>query len=132
MKLAEMKPGARQFLTYGAVGALNTAITFAVVVALTWLGVDPLLANPIGFAAGLINSFTLNYKVTFGADRAWRSVLPFLSSFAICYALNFLVLMALTTWTSWGPIVAQILAMLSYNLAFFVLMKGWVFRRHVE
>lgn len=116
-----------QLIRYGFVGVLNTLITAAVILALTFLGLDLLLANAIGFAAGLLNSFVLNRRLTFQADPgSGRTKLLFLVGFAICYALNLGAVTALDG--ALHPAATQLAGMIVYNLSFFAWMKFRVFK----
>lgn len=118
-----------QLLKYGFVGALNTLITFLVIFVLTQMNINPYISNIVGFAFGLLNSFFLNSRFTFKKKSSLNSAVKFMISFAISYALNLLVLHYLITHSTTPTILAQFLAMVSYNLAFFVLMKIWIFSR---
>ncbi|WP_062204495.1 GtrA family protein [Aureimonas sp. AU12] len=116
-----------QLIRYGFVGVLNTAITAAVILALTFLGFDLLLANALGFAAGLLNSFLLNRRLTFRAGASsTRTKLSFLVGFALCYALNLSIVMALDGVLH--PAATQLAGMIVYNLSFFAWMKFRVFK----
>lgn len=118
-----------QLLKYGFVGALNTLITFLVIFVLTQMNINPYISNIAGFAFGLLNSFFLNSRFTFKKKSSLNSAVKFMISFAISYALNLVVLHYLITYSTTPTIFAQFLAMVSYNLAFFVLMKIWIFSR---
>lgn len=107
-----------QLLKYGFVGALNTLITFLVIFVLTQMNINPYISNIVGFAFGLLNSFFLNSRFTFKKKSSLNSAVKFMISFAISYALNLLVLHYLITYTTTPTILAQFLAMVSYNLAF--------------
>lgn len=56
----------RQFLRYNIVGILNTVVDYMVFTILTKIaGVVYLIANPLAYGCGLINSYILNSKWTF-------------------------------------------------------------------
>ena len=72
-------------------GAVNTLVGVAVIVGLTWLGLNPFLANAIGYVVGLITGYvasrfytfqsrgpvgqeTARYLTAFGPDQLWRLV----------------------------------------------------------
>lgn len=116
----------KQIASYAIVGVSNTIITLVVIAALTWLNISPLVANVLGFSAGLLNSYLLNKKFTFRRARKAAPVLEFFSAFGISYGTNVAVLMALIG-TELPLILCQILAMAAYNICFFLLMKIWVF-----
>ncbi len=117
-----------QLAKYGLVGILNTAITFVVIAILSAFGIDPYLSNAIGFAAGLLNSYFMNKTFTFkGAHRSSGDAIKFLSAFFIAYMINIGVLHFLLKLTAESTILCQLIAMSTYNIAFFVMMKSWVF-----
>jgi len=79
----------RRFLKFAAVGAVNTAVTFAVFNLLaTWLGAPAAAANLAGWTAGFVNSYFLNRAWTF-ADRRGLQTGRVLARFALTNALAF-------------------------------------------
>lgn len=120
-----------QIIRFGLVGVLNTSITIASIVLLTWLGMHAVPANAIGFALGLANSFYLNRQFTFAGAKN-SSVLPFLVSFSIAYLANLLVVLVAVQIVPSYPLVSQAAGMLTYNVLFFLLMKVWVFASVAE
>lgn len=117
-----------QLLKYGLVGASNTLITFIVIAILTQFDVNPYASNSIGFAAGLINSFILNSRFTFERKSNSQNALKFALAFLVAYLLNLGVLYYAMTLPNIHNILAQLLAMITYNIAFFLFMKTWVFK----
>lgn len=118
----------RQLVSYGLVGAVNTAVTAVVIAIMALIGLNLVAANAIGFAAGLANSFILNSAYTFGSEKRGK-FLPFLSSFAVAYALNLLAVLFASHALAVHDLTAQAIGMITYNIAFFILMKVWVFAR---
>jgi putative flippase GtrA len=115
-----------QIVSFGLVGVMNTAITAAIIAALTMSGLDLVAANAIGFAAGLANSFYMNRRFTFGGAGSGTAI-PFAVSFAVAYLLNLAVVLLTGPLVSYHALIPQAAGMLTYNVAFFVLMKLWVF-----
>ena len=118
-----------QLIKYGIIGVLNTVITFLVIAALTALDINPYLSNAIGFGTGLLNSYFLNSRVTFQHKSSGESLTRFVKAFSIAYILNLVILYFLVQYAITQIIIAQFIAMLSYNIVFFILMKTWVFAR---
>lgn len=118
-----------QLIRYGLVGVVNTVITFLVIAVLTSFEINPYVSNAVGFSVGLINSFFLNSRFTFQQNSSANAALKFSLSFAGAYSLNILALHYLVSFEPVPIIAAQFLAMLAYNIAFFILMKAWVFAR---
>lgn len=74
-----------EFIRFGLVGVVNTAVDFAAFVLLYRLAdFDPLLANGIAFLLAVTNSYLLNHRWTF---RQHDNVLSF-SGYACFVALN--------------------------------------------
>jgi putative flippase GtrA len=116
----------QQVVSYGLIGIVNTSVTFVVIAALTFQGADPMLANAVGFAAGLIVSFVLNRSLTFRSSKA-GTIRPFLLAFAVSYGLNLVALNLAAPIAAQHVLLPQIAGMLVYNVAFFALMRYWVF-----
>lgn len=117
----------RLLRSYGLIGIFNTVLGFSVIAGLTLAGISPVVSNVCGYAVGLLSSFGLNAAYTFRNEH-WRStIVPFLLSVAICYALNMVVLLATQDVACLHTLIPQILAVAAYNVAFFLLMKFFVF-----
>ena len=114
-----------QILPYGAVGLVNTLITFICVLSLTHMGLNPYLANAVGYAAGLTNSYLMNGKYTF---KSGGSVYRFVLSFGACYFANIAVVYFLVNTIQINSLGAQLTGMITYNVLFFVCMKLWIYK----
>ena len=85
-----------QAIRFGLVGFANTALTLIVIFAFqTLTPVGPYWANVIGYGVGLLSSFLLNSRWTFGVAR-WElnRAAKFLVAFAIAYGANLLVIIS--------------------------------------
>lgn len=119
-----------ELLRYGVAGVLNTAMGYGVFLALHWgLGVDPRLANGLSFGAGLLQSLLLNRWFVFeGARLGGAEVQRFALGFGVAYALNLLVLSALLA-LGMAAAWAQLFAMATYTVAFYLFNRNWVWKR---
>lgn len=119
-----------ELLRFVLAGLLNTALGYAVFLALHWgLGLDARAANAIGFGAGLLQSLLLNrWYVFHGARLDGGAVLRFGLAFVVAYGLNFGVLSALLAHGIAGAL-AQVPAMVTYTLSFYAINRRWVWRR---
>jgi putative flippase GtrA len=118
-----------QLLSFGLVGVVNTLVGFAAILALLAAGVGPFPANAGGFAAGLVVSFTLNKRFTFGlAQGGTGAAHRFLVAFAIAYGLNLGMLFAGERLLALGRVPSQALGVAAYTCAFFLLCRQFVFR----
>lgn len=120
----------RQLVNFCLVGVVNTVIGFGTIaVAQLLFGLHPVLANIIGYAAGLTNSYLMNRAFTFSEmSHASGSAFRFVVAFVIAYGANMAVLLAgLRTFTD-HVLLLQGLAMVIYTIIFFVISKIYVFR----
>jgi putative flippase GtrA len=119
---------ARMAMRFLLVGVANTAVGLLVVVSCAqWFGWPPFAANGAGYAAGLGFGFILNRGWTFGDRRQVTITAPrYLMSFALSYAANAAVLAAGLDLALSAP-VAQMLALSTYSVVFFLLSRYFVF-----
>ncbi|HXQ10051.1 MAG TPA: GtrA family protein [Caulobacteraceae bacterium] len=118
---------------FGLVGLINTAIGFAVVVALDpGLHVAPAIANAVGYLVGVAVGFILNRDFVF---RSSRGLTASGARYAIAalgaFVLNQGVLRLAGTAFGLGAvqhIAAQLCAMATYSVVFFLACRFWVFR----
>ena len=110
------KKGVLQFIKYVVVGCINTAITLIVIfVCKSLLNIDPYIANAIGYAVGLINSFIWNKNWVFKSQNGYsREAIKFGIGFALCYLLQLGVVYALNS-TTFGTYEWQILGIFTIS-----------------
>lgn len=120
----------RRPLIFGLVGVANTLVDLAVFFVLVHLGLGPLLANPIAFAAGAANSYLLNSRITFRAREGYvlkRRILRFggvtLVSLGVAQAALFVGVSL-----HWPLLAAKIAAIAATFGVGYVLNKLFVFR----
>jgi putative flippase GtrA len=118
-----------QLVRYCLVGLVNTAITFITIVVATHIGLDKVVANATGFAAGLINSYLMNKTFTFRQSQTGGRRANFIVSFLFAFGINLIILFATGDLQHIHPLAPQLCAVFSYNVAFFIMMKLWVFRQ---
>lgn len=113
-----------------AVGVANTAVSLAVIVlAREALAFGHIVANAVGYATGLLLSFTLNRAWTFrDSGNVLTTFVRFLLVFAVAYAANLAVLK--TTLDEWArtPYLPHLAGMVVYTLTFYVGSRLLVFR----
>lgn len=105
MKTAEL----RRFVKYCMVGVLNTLVTMGVIFTCkSVLELNPYLSNALGYVAGVINSFLWNKTWVFHSDGSYHSeALRFVAGFLVCYALQFAVVVAMTS-TSFADVTVDL------------------------
>lgn len=125
-----MSTGGRQsLLRFIAVGALNTGVgVLTIAIANRIFAAGPYLANALGFTAGILVGYELNRRWTFGSSRSVLFTAPrYLLVFAVSYAINLGVLAVLLRVGALHAMFAQVVAIGSYSVAFFVLCRFVVF-----
>ena len=120
----------KQVFKYGIVGASNTLLTFAAYFTLAELfGCNKNLSNLIGYVAGLANSFIWNKQWTFKQTGAWiGSSIRFLAGFIACYILQRLLFDYLNVHLPVPHTYNFIIAMIFYNILFFLSSKYIIFK----
>ena len=132
-----------QFLKYGLVGCLNTAITLGVIfLCKSLLGINEYVANILGYAAGLINSFIWNKTWVFKSKKGYRrEAVKFGIGFGVCYSIQLLVVFLLNSsalgdmqwniigvFTLSGYGVATLIGNVVYTLANFIYNRMITFK----
>jgi len=110
-------------------GVANTAIGYGVFLLLvTLLDINPSYANAIGYIIALIAAFVLNKTFVFNQSITDRSTIPkFIVAFGIAFGINQLVLISSYRLAGLDPKIAQVFAMISYTVVFYILNKKFVF-----
>ena len=131
-----MKPAAiwdklKQFVRFGLVGLLNTAIFLAVYYAAIYLGLHYIAANALGFAASVLNAFFFNTRYIFKTEERRSKLCSFLKSAAV-YGFTFLLGNALLyIWVEVLRISKYIAPLMNAIVTVptnFVLIKLWAMR----
>lgn len=111
-----------------SVGVVNTVFGYSVIFVAMALGVSPYVSNALGYFLGWLLSYALNrFWVFAGAGRTRGSMPRYGISFALAYALNFLVL-HIGLLLGWPGTLCQVVAGATYFLVMFSLSKIWVFK----
>jgi putative flippase GtrA len=119
-----------QFIRFALVGVLNSAIQYLVFLFLySLIGTQYLMASIIGYVAGMINSYILNRRWTFGSRN--QELLTELGRFVavnlVSLGVNLGLLFLLVSSGAMAPQWAQVLAIAGSTLVNFVLNKVWTF-----
>ena len=119
-----------QILRFGAVGLVNTAIGLLAIYALMYFwGIDPAVANGVGYAIGLTVSFALNRIWTFNDKRSIQAVLPlYLTVAVLCYLSNLTVVLIGVKYFTMDPYLVQFFGISVYTTMMFLGCKWLVFR----
>jgi putative flippase GtrA len=87
-----------QFIKYCCVGVINTLVCLGVIfLCKSVFGINQYVSNAIGYVCGVINSFLWNKQWVFKSNGKYTGeAIKFVIGFAICYALQFVVVWALS------------------------------------
>ena len=116
-----------QVLRFGAVGLLNTAVGYAVILAGLALGWGDIASNATGYAAGLVTGFLLNRSWTFRSDGGLRQACRYLLAFMVCYCANLAVLAAARSIGFVESPVAHLAGIGAYSALFYFCSARYVF-----
>jgi putative flippase GtrA len=120
-----------QFLRFAAVGAVTTAVQYAVL----WLGVTTFaapaaLASAAGYALGVVLSYFLNYLVTFRSSRSHVAAAPrYVAVFGIGWCINIGLMALFVHQWGWNIWLAQVLATGLGLIWNFSGSRWWTFRQ---
>lgn len=118
-----------RLVRFAAVGLLNTALGYTIILAGLTLGYGDILSNILGYACGLILGFILNRRWTFSDAVRLRkgAVLRYVVSFATAYGANLtIVLTALSFGLTNNPWV-HLAGICVYSVLFYLASSRFVF-----
>ena len=119
-----------QLSKYLIAGLVNTVVGYGVFwISLRWANYSPETANAIGYAFGLLVAFLLNrFFVFVAASSTIFTVIRFIFAFAIAFAINQATLYFCFRILMIPAEIAQIIAMVSYTITFYLLNKYYAFK----
>lgn len=118
-----------RFLRFAAVGLLNTALGYTIILAALTLGYGDIVSNILGYAGGLILGFILNSRWTFSDAIRFRkgAALRYAFSFVIAYGANLaIVLYALSFGFTNNPWM-HLAGICIYSVLFYLASSRFVF-----
>ncbi len=122
-----------QFLKFIALGVMNTAVSLIVIYVLMKIGLNYRLSNFIGYIAGLINSFIFNKVWVFKTKKNLiKEGLTFIIVFALCYGVQYLMLLLMVERYDINKYVSQFLSMGIYTFLNFILNRIFTFKNRNE
>ena len=124
-------PQLGRFLSVGMLNGLISLLT--IYTCKGFFEAGDVAANAIGYAAGLITSFTLNSRWTFGySGPQLPALIRFLLVAAVAYVMNLLTVMFLINHLGMNGYIAQALGIPPYVLTSYLASKFIVFRLQPE
>lgn len=122
-----------QFLSFGIIGVLNTAVDIAVYWLLLQLSVAYVLANIAAYAAGMLNSYVWNRTITFRTKQKEQHSRAIIVRFVLWNLLTlFLSSMLITLLVEgleWSKLWSKLVATAIIVVVQFIGTKKWVFRQ---
>jgi len=119
----------RQFYLFVGVGAFSTSLHYAVLLvmagAMQW---RPLVAASLGYTAGALAGYVLNYLFTFGGSASHRAALPRYVASVLCGAALNAGLVWLGLLAGAHYLFAQVGATCIVLLANFGASRAWIFK----
>ena len=117
---------------FGLAGLANTLVGLAVIAILdVGVGLNPHIANAVGYLVGLVVSFAMNRSFVFRDDRRAADTGPkFVVAALGCFALNQVGLAAASAIlgdADLARLMAQLVGMGIYSVCLFVVLRLWVF-----
>lgn len=118
---------------YGIVGVANTLFGLSIIFAMTYLGVSDIGANFFGYSCGLVLSFKLNSRWTFGfqGDQL-QTFLFFCLVIITSYLVNLTIVLVSIDVFSLNSYLSQALGILPYTVLSYLGCRYLVFPRTEE
>ncbi len=121
----------RQFVRFVLVGVVNTAINVGVYRLLLETGTPYLIAAPVGFGAGAVNSYVFNRRWTFAARDSTKARVLFLVVQLLGAGATALLVLLFVRAAGTDKVIAQLAAIPPVTVAMFVANRWWTFaERH--
>ena len=121
----------QQLLKFGTIGAAAAAVHMGVVALLVPLGLQPLLANIIGFVSAFNVSYIGHRFWTFNNHSTLthhRSITRFWGVAVTSFAINELLFFLFLHYTTLPYLVALFLVLILVTPITFLLSRAWAFR----
>ena len=121
-------PAHRQLLSFGVVGVVSNALTYALYLALTSVGVGHKTAMTLVFATSVASTYALNRRWTFSHSGSLaRSAPRYLGIYALAYVGNLAALALLVDVAQLPHRLVMLALIVATACAMFLLQKFWVF-----
>jgi putative flippase GtrA len=101
-------PRIRRWLSFLVGGGLNTGLTYALYLFLSYL-IDYQIAYAIAYAAGIVFAYIFNSKIVFKVEQSWVGMLIYPSIYLVQYLFGALLLGILVEYLHLHKAIAPIL-----------------------
>ncbi len=117
------------FIKFALVGCLNTGITIGTYSLLTYLNINYIIANVIGYSLGTLNSYIWNKNWVFKSKQEHKKVLfKFITVNLLTLGFNTLFLYLLVDKFNGSKFISQLLVTAVGLVINFSLNKIWTFK----
>lgn len=114
---------------YAFAGVLNGVVGLGAIGALTTIGVIPIVANFIGFAAGFALAFFISKKFVFKSDgRFSTEAFKYSGAGVASYLINIVVLQISISVFLMDVLLSQGVAVASYVISMYLASRLYIFR----
>ncbi|WP_457619050.1 GtrA family protein [Lutibacter sp.] len=118
-----------QSIKFVIVGGINTGITYAIYVALIYIGLHYSIALSLLYIIGIVSGYFMNRYWTFASHKqCHRSFIKYSSSYVIIYFINLLLLALLVNNGLMEAVLAQLVILVITTIISFFIQKKWVFK----
>jgi putative flippase GtrA len=117
----------RQLARFAVVGLVNTAINVIVYRLLLGVATPYVIAAPLGFAAGSVNSYVFNLRWTFATSDSTRTRASFVAIQALGAATATLLVLLFIEAAGAGKVVADLAAIPPVTVGTFLANRRWTF-----
>lgn len=117
----------RQFLVFIAGGTLSALLDIGVMQILLLLGLAPVAAATLGFAAGLLVNYAFHARVTFQQLACRSNIARYLCVVAANYLITVALVALAQAWLHY-PLAGKLISLPLVAVNGFLLSKYWVFK----
>jgi putative flippase GtrA len=119
----------RNFILYGVIGCVTTAIDVGLFTLLAYWGMHELIANTISYQVAMVASFFLNRHYNFKVkDKVWQRFLSFFVVNLIGYGLSQLLVFLFITKIGMPDFIGKLLATILAAVCQFLFIKHLTFK----
>lgn len=116
---------------YVGSGMVNTALGVSTIVVLTWIGLNPFLANAVGYLIGLVSGYLVSRLYTFQSRGGiGLETLRYAAAFGAAYAVNVGSLRLFLIVVPGHPIAGQLIGACCYTATMYAINRFYVFTPH--
>lgn len=119
----------RNFILYGVIGCVTTAIDVGIFTLLAYWGMHELIANTISYQVAMVASFFLNRHYNFKVkDKVWQRFLSFFIVNLIGYGFSQLLVFLFITKIGMSDLIGKLLATILAAICQFLFIKHLTFK----